>query len=100
MRELIVGGQVLLVARVAGRYYAAQGRCPHMGGRLADGKLQGQIVTCPLHGSTFDVTTGAVVAWIVRLPGLVRSLAQVVKKPTNLATYPAKVEDEQVWVRL
>ena len=32
--------------------------CSHMGGYLPDGTLEGTIVTCPIHHSKFDVTTG------------------------------------------
>jgi nitrite reductase/ring-hydroxylating ferredoxin subunit len=32
--------------------------CPHAGGRLSDGELDGSVITCPLHGSQFDVCTG------------------------------------------
>ena len=31
--------------------------CTHTGGPLSEGDLAGKIVTCPLHGSQFDVTT-------------------------------------------
>ena len=39
---------------------ATQARCTHRGGPLAEGRLDGSTVTCPLHGSQFDVTTGSV----------------------------------------
>jgi glycine betaine catabolism B len=55
-----VDGLQLLVANVAGRYYAIRSVCTHEGGPLADGDLDGDIVTCPWHGSQFDVTTGEV----------------------------------------
>src|SRR5262249_35609186 len=35
--------------------------CTHRGCSLASGKLDGTTVTCPCHGSQFDVTSGAVV---------------------------------------
>lgn len=35
------------------------GICPHQGGPLADGPLDGTCVTCPWHGWQFDVRTGA-----------------------------------------
>ena len=34
----------LLIARVADQWYAADNRCPHMGGHLADGVLDGTVV--------------------------------------------------------
>ncbi len=54
----IEGGKVVLVVNVNGSLYALGGKCTHQGGDLSLGKLQGIIVTCPRHGSRFDVTTG------------------------------------------
>jgi nitrite reductase/ring-hydroxylating ferredoxin subunit/uncharacterized membrane protein len=41
--------------------HAFEGTCPHMGCGLWSGKLDGHIVTCPCHGSQFDVTNGRLV---------------------------------------
>ena len=57
--ELNNGAQVCL-ANVDGTFYAIGGECTHQGGPLAEGELDGIIVTCPLHGAMFDVTSGEV----------------------------------------
>ena len=44
--------------RVGSTLCAISDRCPHAGSPLASGALEGQIVTCPRHGSQFDVQTG------------------------------------------
>ena len=49
------------VANVDGDYFAFDDTCTHQGCSLATGSLNGSNVTCPCHGSTFDVTTGEVV---------------------------------------
>jgi len=36
--------------------------CPHKGGPLADGLIDGRVVVCPLHGHTYDLATGAELA--------------------------------------
>lgn len=46
------------VYRVAGRLCAVADRCPHAGQSLCGGELDGAVVTCPGHGSQFDVRTG------------------------------------------
>jgi len=51
-----------LIANVNNNYYAIRNRCTHAGGDLSKGSLEGSIVTCPRHGSKFDVTTGKVVS--------------------------------------
>jgi nitrite reductase/ring-hydroxylating ferredoxin subunit len=50
------------VAKVSGQYRAIGSVCTHQGGPLAEGELDGNIVTCPWHGGQFDVETGEVLA--------------------------------------
>ncbi len=57
-----VEGKRIAVFNVAGRYYATDDACPHRGGPLSEGVLQDDVVTCPWHGSKFNVTTGAVLS--------------------------------------
>ncbi len=57
-RELVVEDRIVALYNVAGRFHALDGVCPHQGGPLGKGSLQGCIVTCPWHGWQFDVTTG------------------------------------------
>jgi nitrite reductase/ring-hydroxylating ferredoxin subunit len=49
------------VFNVDGTLFATQEACTHQGGPLSEGTLAGNCITCPIHGSRFDVTTGAVV---------------------------------------
>jgi nitrite reductase/ring-hydroxylating ferredoxin subunit len=51
-------GERIAVANVDGALYAFGDLCPHRQCSLADGTLVGTIVTCPCHGSQFDVRTG------------------------------------------
>jgi len=44
--------------RVDGQWCAISDRCPHAGAQLSTGDLEGTVVTCPMHGSQFDVRTG------------------------------------------
>jgi 3-phenylpropionate/trans-cinnamate dioxygenase ferredoxin subunit len=99
MRTVALDGPPLLVAHVGDSYYAAQGRCPHMGGRLAEGKLEGTVVTCPRHGSRFDLTDGRVLRW-TEWSGLVLALAKVFKSPRPLETFATRVEEGRLMVEL
>lgn len=56
-----VEGRNVLVFHVDGSYFATSAECPHAYGPLEDGPLEGGVLTCRLHGSRFDVATGAVV---------------------------------------
>lgn len=46
------------VFNVDGTICAIADSCPHAGGSLGMGRLDGTIVTCPMHGMKIDVTTG------------------------------------------
>lgn len=62
MRSFQVGGDDVAVANVDGAFHAFGDTCTHQGCSLADGELDGTTVTCPCHGSEFDVTNGEVLA--------------------------------------
>ena len=49
----------LAVYHVRGRLYAVEDVCPHAGAILSGGELEGPVLTCPRHGSQFDVSDGA-----------------------------------------
>jgi nitrite reductase/ring-hydroxylating ferredoxin subunit len=99
MKEITARGQNILLARIGGNYYATQGRCPHMGGVLASGKLAGNIVTCPRHESQFDVTSGKLIRW-TRYKGLALATIKLLKSPRGLNTYEVRVEKGKVLVKI
>ncbi len=63
MRLLNTAEGDVLVANVAGSLYAVSGTCPHEGWGLADGILYDfdRSIVCSLHGSRFDLSSGAVI---------------------------------------
>ena len=89
MREVEANGKKLVLANVDGRFWAMDGICSHKGGRLAQGKLQGVNVICPVHRSTYDVRTGKVVS-NVKIP--------LIGKASDLRVYNVSVEGEEVTV--
>lgn len=97
MTELWLGDLRVFLARVGDACYVADAACPHMGGRLARGRLEGTIVTCPRHGSRFDLKDGHVVRWL-KGSGLVSRLATRLKPPRPLGTYNVKIERGEVFV--
>ena len=99
MQEVRAGERSVLLAHIGEHYYAVQARCPHLRAHLARGTLEGTVVTCPAHGSRFDLRTGQAASWIEGLPGMVRTVAQAFTKPKDLATFEVKVEKEQIWIR-
>ena len=63
LRRVEVDGEAALVTRARnGAICAIAARCTHLGGPLDEGERDGDVVTCPWHGSRFDLCTGEVVA--------------------------------------
>lgn len=57
-KEVEHGGRIYALFHVDGAISAIDGICPHQGGPLAEGPVEGTTVTCPWHGWQFDVRTG------------------------------------------
>ena len=78
-------GKSIALFNVDGIFYAMDDACTHVGGSLGDGSLDGETVTCPLHGAQFNVKTG-----------------EVLGPPagSNVKSYPVKVEGDAVMVEI
>jgi nitrite reductase (NADH) small subunit len=75
-RMLRAGGHLVAVFRLReGGVRAVQPWCPHRAGPLADGLVGDGSLVCPLHGRTFDLTSG-----------------EALRGEVGIATYPARVE--------
>jgi len=98
MRAVSAAGREILLARVGDKYYAADNLCPHMKGNLSQGKLEGTVITCPLHGSQFDISNGRVVRWLKG--GLMSKVSRALKLFKDLTVYNVKVEDGRVLVEV
>ena len=57
-RVVDAAGRALAVFNVSGTFYALDNSCPHRGGPLGDGDLDGAVIACPWHGWRWDVTSG------------------------------------------
>ena len=57
-----VAGKKIALFNLADTVYGIDDVCPHRGGPLSEGSLEGESVTCPWHGSVFNIKTGAVEA--------------------------------------
>jgi len=68
MRAFDVRGTKIAVANVAGAFHAFGDTCTHLQCSLAEGDLEETIVTCPCHGSQFDVVSGEVLRGPARVP--------------------------------
>jgi nitrite reductase/ring-hydroxylating ferredoxin subunit len=57
-KQLSLAGKTLALFNVNGTFYAVDNECPHRGGPLADGSVEGTEVECPWHGAKFNLDTG------------------------------------------
>lgn len=91
-KKVQINDKTILLVNVGGLYYALDNRCPHMGGLLSGGDLEGVTLTCPRHGAKFDVRTGKSVGHA--------KLAFVSVKVGDATKYPIKVEGQEIFVEL
>jgi nitrite reductase/ring-hydroxylating ferredoxin subunit len=57
-KDFKIGKIEIAVFLVGGKYYATDKKCPHLGGDLSKGKIDGKTIICPRHGAVYDLETG------------------------------------------
>jgi 3-phenylpropionate/trans-cinnamate dioxygenase ferredoxin component len=97
MKKVKIQKHEILLARVDGKYYAVDNRCPHLNGDLSKGKLFGTTIICPSHGSKFDLRDGHVIRW-TDWTGVKLNLAKVFSSPKAIKTYSLKEDGDKILV--
>jgi 3-phenylpropionate/trans-cinnamate dioxygenase ferredoxin component len=97
MKKFSAEGYDVLVANIDGNFFAIDNHCPHMGGDLSAGKLEGSVVTCPRHSSQFDVKDGKFIRWAQMGP-VISTIARMIKPPRPVYTYKVKMEGGAILV--
>ncbi len=82
--EAVVAGRPVALFNVGGAFHAISNLCVHRGGPLGQGVLDGQVVLCPWHAWTYDVTTGV----------------STVNPDLKVARFETKLENGDVFVRV
>src|SRR5829696_6855811 len=83
-RRVEVDGTPVLLLRQGDRIQAIGATCPHLGGPLDEGTIEGDTVTCPWHGSVFSLDNGSLIHGPAMMP---------------VAAYEVRVEDGRVAIR-
>jgi nitrite reductase (NADH) small subunit/3-phenylpropionate/trans-cinnamate dioxygenase ferredoxin subunit len=83
-KTVSVGNKLIAIFRVAGKLFAIDDVCPHMGASLSGGYLEQGVITCPWHAWRFRLEDGA---WADN-PRI------------KIGCYPVRVEEGQVQVEL
>jgi nitrite reductase/ring-hydroxylating ferredoxin subunit len=92
IKKVTVEGLDILIVNFEGNFYAIDALCSHYGGDLSEGTLQGNVLTCPVHGAKFDVTNGKVVS--APTESLDRPIIE------NLTSYPLKIEGQNIYIKI
>ena len=82
--EVTTDGGVFAVCNVEGAVFCVEGTCPHAGGPLGQGTLNGDFLVCPWHGWEFDCRTGV----------------NDFDEDVQLKTFPVSIENQQIMVDL
>ena len=75
-----LGDEQVAVFNAEGKFYAIHNTCPHQGGPLGEGVLDGESITCPWHEWKYDLKTGCPI------------ITPAVK------TYPLQIDGEAIWI--
>lgn len=81
-----MGGRQIAIFHLREGFFAAENRCPHRGGPLADGIVNGTIVVCPLHAWKFDLIRG--------------NSTNHPESDASLTIFPTRVEDGIICIEL
>ena len=79
-----VDGQRIAIFHVGGHFYALEASCPHEGGPLADGMIEGLHIVCPWHGYDFHLKTGK----------------YTLNPDLQTLTYPVKIQDGKLFIEM
>ena len=63
-KEVEVNGNRVAIFHANGRFYALEALCRHQDGSLAPGKINGEVVECPLHFWHYNIRTGELLDYL------------------------------------
>jgi thiamine pyrophosphate-dependent acetolactate synthase large subunit-like protein/nitrite reductase/ring-hydroxylating ferredoxin subunit len=81
VKTVSCGVHTVCMTHYEGSYAALDNRCPHQGGPLGEGSIEGGLLRCPWHGWDYDPITG-------KAPGY----------DDGVATYPIEIRDDGIYV--
>ena len=82
--EIIQDGEPYAVCNIDGDVRVMAGVCPHQGGPLGQGALEGSLVTCPWHSWQFESSDGVC----------------AFNEEVRIPVYPVRVEENDILVDL
>lgn len=82
--EAVAGGEPYAICNIAGELRAFEGTCPHAGGPLGEGVIDGENLVCPWHAWEYNCRTGV----------------NTYDETVRLASFPLKVEGDDILIEL
>lgn len=82
-KELNVNGTRVALFHANGKYYAIEALCRHQDGSLAPGKIDGEVVECPLHSWHYNIRTGELLDYL---------------EGVKLTTYKVDVQGNDIYI--
>jgi nitrite reductase/ring-hydroxylating ferredoxin subunit len=91
LRAVNLGGTDVLVGKTeAGKLFCVGNLCPHLGTPMSEGAdVIGDVIVCPLHGSSFKTTDGDLIDWCVS-PPIIGPLTGLVIEKKKLAIFEVR----------
>lgn len=84
-KELDINGTRVALFHANGRYYAIEAHCRHQDGSLAPGKIDGEVVECPLHSWHYNIRTGELLDYL---------------EGVKLATYKVDIRGNDIFIEV
>lgn len=85
MERFVLNGRKILICHAEDQFYALDDTCSHEDASLYRGSFKNRCVTCPMHGSRFDIETG-------------KPLDEPATEP--VATHKLKIEGEDILIEI
>lgn len=84
-KEVNINGQRIALFLSKNKYYAIEALCRHQDGSLAPGKVEGEVVECPLHFWHYNIRTGELLDYM---------------EGVQLNTYPVEIRKNDIFINL
>jgi 3-phenylpropionate/trans-cinnamate dioxygenase ferredoxin component len=88
-----VEGKLIAIFNLNGNFFATEDNCPHEGGPLSSGFIEGENVICPWHGATFHIIGGKTLE-----PPAGEKMGPPVDK--GVACYPVRITGEELEIEI
>lgn len=100
LKEITHEKKTILLGKIDDKYYAVSGKCTHLGCSLFKGQYNKGIITCPCHGSKFNLADGRIVEWISEWPEIISKATKMFGFAKNLETYEVFEDNEKLFIEI